>query len=78
MRPSFDPLNQVPNPIGRHRRDPVRAAKRLLNHAVACEAGTGLLAETAEQIRLIGKLNQIEAMKANMENRAPRFADPVA
>jgi enoyl-CoA hydratase/carnithine racemase len=56
--------------------DAIRAAKRLLNHAVACEARAALVAETTEQQRLIGKPNQIEAVRANLENRPPSFADP--
>jgi enoyl-CoA hydratase/carnithine racemase len=55
--------------------DAVRAAKRLLNHAVACEARTGLVAETTEQQRLIGTPNQIEAVRANLESRLPSFAN---
>jgi enoyl-CoA hydratase/carnithine racemase len=54
--------------------DAIRAAKRLLDHAVACEARAGLVAETSEQ-RLIGRPNQIEAVKANLENRLPSFAN---
>jgi enoyl-CoA hydratase/carnithine racemase len=55
--------------------DAIRAAKRLLNHAVACEAGAGLVAETTEQQRLIGRPSQIEAVRANLENRLPSFAN---
>jgi enoyl-CoA hydratase/carnithine racemase len=55
--------------------DAIRAAKRLLNQAVACEARAGLVAETAEQQRLIGTPNQIEAVRANLETRLPSFAN---
>ena len=55
--------------------DAIRAAKRLFNHAVACEARAGLVAETTEQQRLIGRPNQIEAVRANLENRLPSFAN---
>jgi enoyl-CoA hydratase/carnithine racemase len=55
--------------------DAIRAAKRLLNQAVTCDALTGLTAETSEQRGLIGSPNQVEAVKANLENRAPAFAD---
>jgi enoyl-CoA hydratase/carnithine racemase len=58
--------------------DAIRAAKRLLDQAVACEAHAGLIAETIEQGRLIGRPNQVEALKANLERRAPRFTDPAA
>lgn len=58
--------------------DAIRAAKRLLNQAVACDARTGLAAETTEQYGLIGRPNHVEAVKANLENRPPRFTDPAA
>ncbi len=56
--------------------DAIRAAKRLLNLAVASDAKTGLAAESAEQSKLIGSPNQIEAVLANLEKRPPRFTDP--
>jgi hypothetical protein len=36
-----------------------------------------LLAESVEQKALIGSANQMEAVRANMEGRPPRFADPL-
>jgi enoyl-CoA hydratase/carnithine racemase len=54
--------------------DAIRAAKRLLNLAVGCDAATGLAAETAEQKALIGKANHAEAVKANLENRTPHWS----
>jgi enoyl-CoA hydratase/carnithine racemase len=58
--------------------DAIRAAKRLLNQAVACETSAGLAAETKEQQALLGRPNQVEAVRANLENRAPSFADHAA
>jgi enoyl-CoA hydratase/carnithine racemase len=55
--------------------DAIRAAKRLLNQAVACDALSALTAETSEQRALLGSPNQVEAVRANLENRAPMFAD---
>ena len=52
----------------------IRAAKRLLNLAVATDAKTGLIAESAEQQKLLGSPNQREAVAANLEKRPPRFA----
>jgi enoyl-CoA hydratase/carnithine racemase len=52
----------------------IRAAKRMLNNFVV-DPGSALLAESAEQMRLMGGANQLEAVRANMEKRAPRFAD---
>ena len=56
--------------------DAVRAAKRLLNLALAGAAADILMAESVEQERLIGSPNQVEAVRANLEKRQPRFGDP--
>jgi enoyl-CoA hydratase/carnithine racemase len=55
--------------------DAIRAAKRLLNAAVAVDAAEGLMRESQEQQKLIGTPNQIEAVMANMQKRAPVFRD---
>ena len=52
----------------------IRAAKRMLNN-LAGDPGPALLAESVEQMRLMGGANQREAVRANIEKRAPRFAD---
>jgi enoyl-CoA hydratase/carnithine racemase len=52
----------------------IRAAKRMLNN-LAVDPGPALLAESLEQMQLMGGANQREAVRANMEKRAPRFAD---
>jgi enoyl-CoA hydratase/carnithine racemase len=54
--------------------DAIRAAKRLLNR-LTVDPGPALLAESVEQQKLIGGANQLEAVRANIEKRAPRFAD---
>ena len=46
--------------------DAIRAAKRLLNDAVAVDAATGLMQESVEQQKLIGSPNQLEAIAANL------------
>ncbi len=51
----------------------VRAAKRLLNGASPVAANAVLLAESLEQQHLIGSPNQVEAVRAGLEKRAPRF-----
>ena len=56
--------------------DAVRALKRLLNGAADADAAAILLAESKEQAALIGSPNQIEAIRAGIENRPGRFADP--
>jgi enoyl-CoA hydratase/carnithine racemase len=55
--------------------DAIRAAKRLLNLAVACDAAAGLAAETAEQQALLGQPNHVEAVHANLENRTPSWSN---
>ncbi|MBN9532786.1 MAG: crotonase/enoyl-CoA hydratase family protein, partial [Alphaproteobacteria bacterium] len=52
----------------------IRAGKRLLNLALEGDAGTVLLAETTEQVALIGSPNLVEAVTANMPKRDPKFA----
>jgi enoyl-CoA hydratase/carnithine racemase len=54
--------------------DAIRAAKRMLNK-LSVDPGPALLAETVEQMALMGSSNQREAVRANLEKRAPRFAD---
>ena len=54
--------------------DAIRAAKRMLNN-LRVDPGPALLAESVEQQRLLGSANQLEAVRANIEKRAPRFAD---
>ncbi|VIO65550.1 Short-chain-enoyl-CoA hydratase [Bradyrhizobium ivorense] len=54
--------------------DAIRAAKRLLNLAANCDAATGLAAETAEQAQLLGTPNHVEAVRANLERRPPRWS----
>jgi enoyl-CoA hydratase/carnithine racemase len=53
----------------------IRAAKRLLNLAVACDAGTGLAAEIAEQRGLLGRPSHIEAVSASLQNRQPVWSN---
>src|SRR5262245_7580077 len=56
--------------------DAIRAAKRLLNATVAGGRDEGFRMEEQLQRELIGGRNQLEAVKANLEKRAPRFVDP--
>jgi enoyl-CoA hydratase/carnithine racemase len=56
----------------------VRAAKRLLNQAAGIGTGANstaqlLLAESHEQAALMGKAQQQEAVRANLEQRLPQF-----
>ena len=53
----------------------IRAIKRLADAALEDDAAGILLRESVEQAALLRSPNQIEAVMANMEKRAPRFAD---
>jgi enoyl-CoA hydratase/carnithine racemase len=53
----------------------IRAAKRLLNMADEASKSEILIEESREQVALISSPNQVEAVMANMEKRAPNFAD---
>ena len=55
--------------------DAIRAAKRILNDAVAVDAAAGLMAESVEQQKLIGSPNQIEAVMSNLQKRAANYKD---
>ena len=56
--------------------DAIRAGKQLLESAWHADERTGLELEASLQMALIGSENQVEAIKANFENRAPDFKDP--
>jgi enoyl-CoA hydratase/carnithine racemase len=75
-RLAADPLAEalaLAHEIARKSPDAIRAGKRLLNAAMGHSAAELLLAESVEQKALIGSPNQTEAVRANIEGRAPRF-----
>lgn len=53
----------------------IRGAKRLCNMAHDADPRTMLLAETTEQLKVIGKPNMMEQVAAHMEKRAAVFQD---
>jgi enoyl-CoA hydratase/carnithine racemase len=54
----------------------IRAGKRLLNLAQSdADIDEIFLEETREQVALIGSPNQVEAVMANLDKRAPAFTD---
>lgn len=53
--------------------DAVRFGKKLYEDSWYADARTGLEMESELQSRLIGSPNQVEAITANFENRAPQF-----
>ncbi len=55
--------------------DAIRAGKKLLEESWRADPRTGLELESKLQMELIGSPNQVEAVKANFENRAPAFKD---
>ncbi|WP_432731420.1 crotonase/enoyl-CoA hydratase family protein [Variovorax sp. W6] len=78
-RVSADPLAdalRMAREIALKSPDAIRAGKRLLNASLSQSAAELLLAESVEQKALIGSPNQVEAVKANIERRAPRFSTP--
>ena len=56
--------------------DAVRAAKRLFNESGLGSVQDGFVLESELQKKLIGRPNQVEAVRANLEKRAPVFKDP--
>lgn len=54
----------------------VRAAKQCLNEAWHGDEAKGLLRESQLEMTIIGGPNQVEAIMANMQKRAPKFRDP--
>ncbi len=74
-----DPRNvalEMAREIAQRSPDAIRAGKRLMNETRLLGLEEGLRLEAQLQTRLIGSKNQIEAVRANMEKRAPRFSDP--
>ena len=55
--------------------DAVRGAKNLINRLSNAGAAEHFAAEREIIFKLIGSPNQVEAITANFENRAPNFAD---
>lgn len=53
----------------------IRGAKRLCNLVGHASDAELLMAESVEQLKVIRTPNQIEAVRANMEKRAPVFTD---
>lgn len=54
----------------------IRAGKALLDAAFHATSEDGLLLEEKAQRGLLGSPNQVEAVTANFEKRAPDFSDP--
>jgi enoyl-CoA hydratase/carnithine racemase len=77
-RLSNDPLADalaVAREIAGRSPDAVRGAKRLINRLSNAGAAEHFAAEREIIFKLIGSPNQVEAITANFENRAPKFTD---
>jgi enoyl-CoA hydratase/carnithine racemase len=70
----YDAARQTAHAIADRSPDAIRTAKRLLNLALQCDPATGLAAETEAQKTLLGTPNHIEAVRANLERRAPQWS----
>lgn len=55
--------------------DAIRAAKRMFNALHLATDADGLMAESREQTALGGSPNQVEAVMAQLQKRAPNFKD---
>lgn len=77
-RTADDPLAEalaLAREIAARNPEAIRAAKRLTNLSGEADTAAILLAESREQGALIGRPNQMEAVAAGMQKRAPRFTD---
>lgn len=73
-----DPLThafELARNIARRSPDAIRAAKRLLNQSTDADAAALLVSESHEQERVMGSPNQLEAVRAGMEQRPAVFGD---
>jgi enoyl-CoA hydratase/carnithine racemase len=71
-----DEAFELAREIARRSPDAVRAAKRLLGESDPVAIRDRLELEAGLQRALIGAPNQLEAIRANLEQRAPNFEDP--
>lgn len=77
-RTADDPLAEalaLAREIAARNPEAIRAAKRLANLSGEADTAAILLAESREQGALIGRPNQMEAVAAGMQKRAPSFTD---
>ncbi len=73
-----DPLraaNEMARSIANKSPDAIRAVKQLINESWALSEADALRLEAQLQMSLLGRENQLEAAKANMEGRPPAFSD---
>lgn len=76
-----DPLaaaRQMASAIRGKSPDAIRRIKRLVNEAWHLSEEDSLALEAELQLQLLGKRNQVEAVRANLEKREPQFVDEIA
>lgn len=56
--------------------DAIRAGKQLFNETRELDNGAGFQLEERLQAGLIGRPNQVESVRANLQKREPKFSDP--
>lgn len=71
----YDDAMELATTIASKSPSAIRAGKRLLNQTRELDVAAGLALEAELQVGLIGRPNQIEAVRANLEKRPPRFED---
>ncbi|MCA9681059.1 MAG: crotonase/enoyl-CoA hydratase family protein [Myxococcales bacterium] len=78
-RVADDPLTEaraLARTIAAQSPEAIRAAKQLWQRAPELDDASALALETALQLPLLGSRNQLEAVMARMQKRAPKFEDP--
>ena len=61
--------------IAKRSPDAIRAMKRMFNECPDLDIGASLALEARLQTRVMGGSNQVEAVRANVEGREPKFKD---
>ncbi len=75
-RLSEEPLNEageLAQKLAKRSPDAMAAGKKLFHETWNCDETSALDSESRLQFRIIGRANQREAMKANTDNRQPRW-----
>jgi enoyl-CoA hydratase/carnithine racemase len=74
-----DPLSEalaLAETIAGHSPDAVRGVKRLFNRAWECDSREALALEAELQMAILGRPNQMEAVRAGLAGESPRFGPP--
>ena len=74
--PPLDAAMEMAEAIASRSPSAIRLGKQLFETAWHADRAEGLALEARLQGRLIGGTNQVEAVRSNFEERAPRYVDP--